>query len=271
VTQYLLPALYAVLVWWFSTGVILFLTARSRSWAPVSMTLGTGVLALALAGIAGSADDTSVAAAYCAFTGGLIAWGWQELGFYLGIVAGPRRTACPAGCRGLRHFWHGVETGLWHELTIIATAALIALMTWGQPNRVGLWTFLILWGMRTSAKLNVFFGVRNLNEQFLPAHLGYLRRYFRRRAMNPLFPLSVTVATVIATLLTVAAIQAPPGFATAGLTMLAALTALAVLEHWFLVLPINAEALWQWSVAGRVRNRRPPGEERRAVPAPATT
>ena len=50
--------------------------------------------------------------------------------------------------------------------------------------------------MRESAKLNLFLGVRNLSEEFLPAHLAYLQSYFRRRSMNMLFPFSVTVSTV---------------------------------------------------------------------------
>ena len=34
--------------------------------------------------------------------------------------------------------------------------------------------------MRQSAKLNVFLGVRNLSEEFLPQHLHYLQSYFTR-------------------------------------------------------------------------------------------
>ena len=45
-------------------------------------------------------------------------------------------------------------------------------------NRYGLWTFLVLWIMRQSAKLNLFFGVPNLGEQYLPAHLQEALSYF---------------------------------------------------------------------------------------------
>ncbi|WP_163591818.1 DUF3623 family protein, partial [Klebsiella pneumoniae] len=55
-----------------------------------------------------------------------------------------------------------------------------------------------LWLMRLSAKLNVFLGVRNLNEQFLPEHLRYMHSYFRQRSSNALFPVSVIGVTALA-------------------------------------------------------------------------
>jgi hypothetical protein len=35
-------------------------------------------------------------------------------------------------------------------------------------------------------------------------------------------------------------------------TLLATLLTLAVIEHWFLVLPVPAEAMWNWALGGRV-------------------
>ena len=49
--------------------------------------------------------------------------------------------------------------------------------------------------------MNLFLGVRNLNEGFLPAHLKYLQTYFTRRPMNRLFPVSVIASTVVAALI----------------------------------------------------------------------
>ncbi|HYI72718.1 MAG TPA: DUF3623 family protein, partial [Skermanella sp.] len=70
---------------------------------------------------------------------------------------------------------------------------------------------------------------------------------FRKRPMNCLFPVSVTLSTIAAILLVQAA-GAPgnSGFETAGFTFLATLVALALLEHWLLVLPLPAAALWNW-------------------------
>jgi putative photosynthetic complex assembly protein 2 len=144
---------------------------------------------------------------------------------------------------------------LWHELAILVSVAFIAALTYGGANEIGLWTFLILWGMHESARLNVFLGVRNLNAHFLPPHLAYLRSFLREKPMNLLFPVSVTVSTVIAVMLVTAAATAPPGFEQTGYTFLATIMTVAVLEHWFLVLPIPAEAMWNWSMKSRERSQ----------------
>ncbi len=39
--------------------------------------------------------------------------------------------------------------------------------------------------------------MRNLGENFLPAHLGYLQTYFLRKPMNPLLPVSLAGATLV--------------------------------------------------------------------------
>jgi hypothetical protein len=124
--------------------------------------------------------------------------------------------------------------------------------TWGGTNQTGMWTFLILWVMRQSAKLNVFLGVRNLNEGFLPDHLKYLQTYFTRRPMNRLFPVSVIISTLVAALIWQEAnLAGKDAFEITALTFAATLLTLAVLEHWFLVLPLPFETLWNWGLRSR--------------------
>ena len=53
----------------------------------------------------------------------------------------PARRAAAAGAR----FGHAVAAILYHELAILATAALVVALTWGAPNQIGTWTFLMLW------------------------------------------------------------------------------------------------------------------------------
>ncbi len=251
-TEHLYPALFALFVWWFSTGVIIYLDGLPRHTFRWSMLGATAVLGVSLYGLAKTADDTTVTGAYLAFTYGLLAWGWQEISFYMGYVTGPRSEPCPEGCSGWKHFGHAIQTSLWHELAIIAAALAVFALTWGQPNQVGVWTFMVLWWMHQSAKLNVFLGVRNLNEEFLPEHLDFLKSYLTKKPMNLLFPVSVTVSTVICVYLAEAALAADATpFEAAGYTFLTVLMALAILEHWFLVLPIPAAALWHWGLASR--------------------
>jgi putative photosynthetic complex assembly protein 2 len=126
-------------------------------------------------------------------------------------------------------------------------AALIVAITANGPNQFGTWTFIILWWMRLSAKLNVFFGVPNLTEELLPDHLKYLESYFRRRPMNLFFPVSITVSTVLAVWVAHRAASATTLFEGSGNIFLATLMSLAILEHWFLVLPFSSVRLWSWS------------------------
>jgi putative photosynthetic complex assembly protein 2 len=264
------PALYALFVWWFSTGLIIWLDNLPRHTFRWSFLGGTVVFAVALHRLAVSSGDTSVTGAYAAFTYGVLLWGWQEMSFFMGLVTGPRKTSCPADSVGLRRFWLAVETCLYHELVILATALAVLALTRGAPNQVGTWTFLVLWGMRQSSKLNVYFGVLNLNEAFVPDHLKYLCSYMRRRPMNLLFPFSISASTLL--LGWIALRAAAPGmtaFHAAGLTFCATMLALGVIEHWFLVLPLPFAELWGWVLklrATRVYTRRIRPSRNGAVP-----
>ena len=251
-TAYIGPALFALFVWWASTVAIIYLDNLPRPTFKWSMLGATIVFAVSLYGLDASARDTTTAGAYWAFTWGLLAWGWQEMSFYMGFVTGSRKQPCREDCGGFAHFVHAVQTSLYHELAIIAAAAAVVWLTWGGPNQVGTWTFMVLWWMHQSAKLNVFFGVRNLNEEFLPEHLEFLKSFLRKRSMNLLFPVSVTVSTVITVLVAKAALADGVTVAErAGYTFLTVLMALAILEHWMLVLPMPSGAIWSPGLKSR--------------------
>jgi putative photosynthetic complex assembly protein 2 len=250
--QYAAAILFALFVWWFSTGAVLYLVGLPRRLLGISMTGATAVLALALAGLAATSDELSVASAYCAFTCGLLIWAWHEMSFLTGFLTGPRKSPCPEGSSGWRRFACAINTLLYHELAVLMTGVALVLLTWGAPNQIGVWTFMVLWVMRLSAKLNIYLGVPNVTEHFLPDDLAFLKSYFARAPMNILFPISVTAATVV-TLLLILQATAPEasGFTIAGFSLLATLMALAVLEHWLLVLPLPAARLWNWGLKSR--------------------
>jgi putative photosynthetic complex assembly protein 2 len=244
-----LAALFAVFIWWFSTGLVLLLNRLSRDATRVSLLASTALAVTALVALQHTAAQTTVAGAYCAFTSALLVWGWHELSFLTGWITGPRRTASPADAGEGRRFVHAVGAILWHELGLLAMGALVLVLTWGAPNQVGTATFAVLWLMRTSAKLNLFLGVRNLSEEFLPPHLAYLQSFFRRRPMNLLFPVSVTASTALLALIVAHALAPATAAADAvGAVLVATLLALAVLEHWMLVLPLDTTALWRWAL-----------------------
>jgi putative photosynthetic complex assembly protein 2 len=247
--QVALPILFAVFIWWFSTGIVMLLDGLPRTTFRWSHLISSLLALGAFMGLAHTADQLTTAGVFCAFTCALLVWGWHELSFLTGWVTGPRQQALDAGTRGWPRFLQAVNTILWHELAILASGVVIVLLTWGESNQTGTATFAVLWFMRISAKLNVFLGVRNLSLQLLPPHLRYLGSYFRQRRMNLLFPFAVTAATVVAVLLGSEALRHPgDSAAAAGLWLVTTLLVLAIVEHWLLVLPLEATALWRWAM-----------------------
>ena len=252
--HYALPALHGLLIWWFSTGLILLLDGLPKYTFRYSMTAATLLLAMALYCLKTSADDVSVGGAYTAFTSAVAIWGWLEISFYMGYVTGPRTVHCHHGCGGWAHFGHAIQASLYHELAVLALAGVVVALTWHAANPFGLWTFVVLWWMHQSARINVFLGVSNLNAEFLPEHLAHIRGFFRDAPMNMLFPLSVTLSTIAAVVLAQDAASAG-GFRAVGYTLVTTMMVLAILEHWFLVLPVSAakawNRLWQWGTGSR--------------------
>jgi putative photosynthetic complex assembly protein 2 len=242
------PAAYAALLWWFTTGLILFLDGLPPTTFRWSMAAATTALLAAGYVLRASAADASVSGAYTAFSCAILVWGWLEMSFLMGFITGPRKHACVERCHGWRHFIHATQAIAYNEIATLLGAAGVVAATWAAPNRVALWTFLILWSMRVSAKLNLFLGVPNLGEKFLPPHLQYLRSFFTKRPMNLLFPLSVSGSTLVLVLLTQACHAAGDAFHSVGYALASALLALAVLEHWFMVLPLPNEKLWKWAL-----------------------
>jgi putative photosynthetic complex assembly protein 2 len=256
--QLVYPVLFTLFVWWFSTGAILYLDGLPRRTFRWSFAAASGVLVAALYGIAATRGNATLLGAYVAFGCSILVWGWQEIGFLMGFVTGPRRAPCPPGATGWSRFVYATQTIIHHELAIAALGVAIIALTFGARNQTATGTFVILWVMRLSSKLNLFLGVRNLYEDFLPDHLRYLKTYFRRKAMNPLFPLSIVVSTLVAVLLWQRALAPDTAtFDATQATFLATIMTLAVVEHWFLVMPLPATALWRWGLRSRENGAAP--------------
>jgi putative photosynthetic complex assembly protein 2 len=245
--EYALPPLVALLVWWFGTGVVMLLDGLPRDTFRWTLGAATLLAAGALVGIARTADDPGAAASYAAFAAAVAVWGWHELTFLSGWLTGPRRSGCSAPAHWPTRLVESVQAILWHELGLLTTLALIAVLTWDAANPVALWTFGLLWVMRLSAKFNLFLGVRNLGEEFLPQHLAYLPSYFRRRPFNELLPWVLLLATLVVAWLLQQG-MALDGGARAGHLLVASLGVLAIAEHLLMVLPLQSTALWRWAM-----------------------
>jgi putative photosynthetic complex assembly protein 2 len=249
--NFIIPILYVLFVWWISTGVILYLDQLSPSTFFISLSGATAVGVGALMMLALASHEASVTNAFIAFTAAILIWGWQEMAFLMGALTGPRRTPCPPDASETQRFFYATEAILYHELALVASTAVLFMASWTQPNQVGAYTFFMLWVMRLSAKLNLFFGVRNRYESFLPPHLAYLGSYFGKRSINWLFPVVVTAASIVAYRLWQQALAVDASqFERASFVLLATLLTLAILEHWFLIVPLPVEKMWQWAMRG---------------------
>ncbi|MEO1491622.1 MAG: putative photosynthetic complex assembly protein PuhE [Pseudomonadota bacterium] len=237
-----LAIFFALFVWWFSTGAIFW--AVSRGSGRTEVVVLTPVAGLAALALIDASTTPGAWSAYIGFGTAILIWGWFELAFLTGVLTGPNRRACPPGLKGKRHFLMAWGTIAHHELAILTTAIAIGTFTWHAPEQTGLWTFLILFIARISAKLNVYLGVPNLSHEMLPSAVAHMKSYFANRRMNWLFPVSVTLLTV-ATAYWIEQAVITEGDAS-GFVLLAALSTLALLEHWLMVLPVRDAALWQW-------------------------
>lgn len=239
---------FALFVWWFSTGLILMLVRTPRAVHPLAMAAFTVLAGLCFWGLAATRQDASATGAFAGFTYGIVVWGWLETAFLFGYVTGPRREPLHHAARGGDRFLQAWGTLAWHELSILAAGFGIILLMRDAPNQVGMWTFLVLWLMRISAKLNLFFGAPNVSAELLPPHLAYLASYFSRGRVGAFFLLSVTAASLTFGVALHAAATSPDLHGTVAWTLVATLLGLAIVEHWFLVLPLPDAALWRWAV-----------------------
>jgi putative photosynthetic complex assembly protein 2 len=246
---------YALFVWWFSTGAILMLVRARRAWHPWAMAAATGLAALSLWGLIATRSIATPEAALAGFTYAIVIWGFIEMSFLFGYVTGHRREPLGADLRGFPRFRQAFAVLSFHEGAILLTGLVLIALTAQSINAVGTWTFLILWAMRISSKLNLYLGAPNVSADMLPSHLDYLASYFSRGRVSPFFPLSVTLASLAFGVTLHAAATAPDAFHAVAMTLLATLLCLAILEHWFLVLPIRDSALWSWALKG---DRAPP-------------
>ncbi|EPX75997.1 putative photosynthetic complex assembly protein PuhE [Salipiger mucosus] len=245
-----IAALVALFLWWFLTGAILLAVRhaeRAGRRAPLACTLAAlPLLGAGLWGIHATLGGSGPAAVYGAFLAALAIWAWVELAFLTGLVTGPNLRPCPPHLPEWERFIRAWGTVAYHEMLLLAL--LIALWTHGQGTApaFGFWTFAVLYGARVSAKLNLYFGVPHINTEFLPGALAHLASHFRVSRLNWVFPLSITALTGAGALwLHRLGAATTPG-ETTGYALLAALTALALLEHWLMVLPLPDAKLWRW-------------------------
>ena len=242
------PALFALLCWWFGTGALLWLVRRPAAGFRTSLTLCTVLLALSLWTTQLSMQAQTVGNAYLAFASVIAMWAWHEVAFLTGWLTGPRRVPLDPGTGGWQRFVQSTQVVIWHELALLLNFAVLLWMQQGQPSHVALCTFAILWCMRFSAKLNLFFGVPEVGEQYLPKHLVYLGSYFRKGRLSAFFYASVAASTVVWAWIVWEVVSGRVVVST-GWVLLASLLGLAIVEHLIMAFPTPMQKLWGWAMS----------------------
>jgi putative photosynthetic complex assembly protein 2 len=238
----------ALLSWWLGTGVILWLVrlpVRSFAW---SMALMTVVLGLSLWGTAASMRESTVLNAYLGFVSVILMWSWHELAFLTGMITGPRKVGLDPEVVGGQRFGQSVMALLHHEVALLFNFLVLLAMQQGQPNHVALCTFALLWCMRLSAKLNLYFGVPQVGEQYLPGHLAYMASYFRRSRVTACYYLTMGLS-VGAWMWLVWPSPADSAVRSTGSVLLASLLGLAIIEHLLMVFALPLQRLWGWAMS----------------------
>ena len=244
------PALFALVCWWFGTGALLWLVRRPVASFRWSLLVLSGLLLASLWTTWLSMQAHTVPNAYLAFASVIVMWSWHELAFLTGWLTGPRQQPLAAGASGWIRLRQSLQAVLWHELALLANFALLWWMQPGQPSHLAICTFALLWCMRASAKLNLFLGVPEVGEQYLPRHLVYLGSYFRRGPVGLFFYATVGSACVVWAWM----VWQVPGGETAqntGWVLLAALLGLAIVEHAIMAWPLPLQKLWGWAMSQR--------------------
>ncbi len=88
--------LFAIFLWWFSTGAILMLVRMARPVYPYAMVTGFALAVMALVGLYATRHSATAVGAFAGFTYGLLIWAALEMAFLFGYVTGPRKNALSA-------------------------------------------------------------------------------------------------------------------------------------------------------------------------------
>ncbi len=245
----LILGLFALTLWWGGTALVWLLVRRTQApGAAVWMLPVAGGMSLGV--IHGVSPLSSVAASVIGFSAALVLWGALETAHLLGFLTGPEKRFCPAQLPLLERFRRGINVGLYHDLSILLALAVLWVLSWQGANPAAAWAFTVLWLMRWSAKLNLFLGVSNFDTGLMPERMRYMASYMQRRALNPLFPLSLGLGLLAAVLAAVTALN-PAELAglRAAATLAGTLAALGVIEHALMMLPVRDSQLWRWAAA----------------------
>lgn len=228
--------------WWLTTGLLL-VAQRSVATRVLALAVATGLAAVGARWIAASRDDLTPHGVTRSFFGGALLWFWVATLLYGGWIVGTSDAVPPADISRAALAVEAIAATLYNDLLGLAVIAGALYLARGGQNRAGAWTVVTFWCSHQVAKLNVFAGVVHPGAEFLPPYLRHLERYFGPPSNSPLLGVSVVVLFAIAAVLALRSWRGPVAWRRRQCALLAALIALAALEHVLLGVR-SSNALW---------------------------
>jgi len=147
----------AVLLWWLMTGLALMSVHQPRALQQPIFLLSTIFATAAIWGVQGNAASHTTMATVTGFAMGLVIWAWLELSYLMGYITGPvKRPATESMSLPVR-FYNALGTTIYHEFLVVAVVGIVCILGAGLPNPTIQNTLAVLWLMRWSTKLNLFF------------------------------------------------------------------------------------------------------------------
>lgn len=233
----------AAAVWWLGTGVVLYLQQTLSRHSVYSKGSLIFIGALCIQTLWWTQHLVTGLTTSVSFIAAVVLWGILELSYYLGFITGVHKRPCPKNAIGWKRFRLALGASIWHELTALGIGLCLVAILIKADNPTGLYTYLVLWLMRWSAKLNLFLGVPHFQPDWFPSQMDYLKTYLKQTPVSWFFPVSLALSFLLMTYW----IQL--SFASSGAAVLthslpAALLALAIIEHGLMALPLTESRLW---------------------------
>jgi putative photosynthetic complex assembly protein 2 len=245
-----IAALVAIFTWWFFTGVILFIVRKSDGSKEVahsrSVFLSIPFAALGVAGLFISAAELTTTKRISRFHLSTAGLGLDRIGIFGRDHNWSRTYRLPYDIKGWDRFYRAYSTLMHHELLLVSSLLVVVVICANATNTVGMWTYLILYAARISAKLNLFFGVPHINTEFVPKPLEHLKSYFTQGRITIAFPIGVTFLSLAFACFTERWIASETSAQAVGFALLTSMAALAAIEHWLMVVPLPDAKLWRW-------------------------
>lgn len=242
-----LALVVSVLLWWLMTGLALISVHQTAASRQLIFSFSSVVAFIALMGVEMNAAAHTSVATVTGFAMALLIWAWLELSYLMGYITGPVKQPATRAMGISDRFIHALGTTVYHELLVLTVVGLVCVLGAGLPNPTIQNTLAVLWLMRWSTKLNLFFGVKHFNSQWLPDYMRYITTYLSA-GKNSWFSIFSTIWAAVCTYLLFFFGQLATDPATAlSLFLIAWLASLAVLEHVFLMMPMGETALWRWA------------------------